>query len=68
MLDKQSSSSSSSLEQIKPQIQQAFPDVPEQELTKGQSNPDQLVSAIEQKTGQPKDQIEQRLKQLAGSL
>ena len=63
-----SSSSSRKFQQIKPQIQQAFPDVPEQELSKAQSNPDQLVSTIEQKTGQPKAQIEQKLTQLASRV
>ena len=50
------------------EIQQAFPDVPEQELSKAQSNPDQLVSTIEQKTGQSKDQIEQKLTQLVSRV
>jgi uncharacterized protein YjbJ (UPF0337 family) len=53
-------------QQIKPQIKQAFPDVPEQELSQGASDPDRLVSTIEQKTGQPKERIEQQLQQLVG--
>lgn len=54
-------------QQIKPQIQQAFPDVEEQDLSKGQSDPDQLVSTIAEKSGQPKEQIEQQLKQLVSN-
>ena len=68
MLDQQTKQQlQQNFQQLKPQIQQAFPDVPEQELSKAQSDPDRLVSTIEQKTGQPKDRIEQQIKQLAGS-
>src|SRR5918993_3452788 len=69
MLDQQTKQHlAENFQQIKPQIQQAFPDVPEQELTKAQSNPEQLVTTIEQKTGHSKDQIEQQLKQLVSRV
>ena len=69
MLDQQTKQQlETNFQQIKPQIQQAFPDVPEQELIKAQSNPEQLVSTIEQKTGKSKDQIEQQLKQLVSRV
>jgi uncharacterized protein YjbJ (UPF0337 family) len=68
MLDQQTKQQiQQNFQQLKPQIKQAFPDVPEQELTQGQSDPDRLVSTIEQKTGQPKERIEQQLQQLVGS-
>jgi uncharacterized protein YjbJ (UPF0337 family) len=68
MLDQQTKQQiQQNFKQLKPQIKQAFPDVPEQELSQGQSDPDRLVSSIEQSTGQPKDRIEQRLQQLVGS-
>ncbi len=38
--------------QIKPQLKQAFPDVEEQELSKGQSDPDKLISTLEQQIKQ----------------
>ena len=49
---------------VKTQIQSAFPDVDEATLSQGQSNPDQLVSAIAQSSGQSEDQIAQQLKQM----
>ena len=68
MLDQQTKQQiQQNFQQIKPQIKQAFPDVPEQELSQGASDPDRLVSTIEQKTGQPKERIEQQLQQLVGS-
>ncbi len=39
----------------------------EQELSKGQSDPDQLVTTLAEKSGQPKEQIEQQLKQLVSN-
>lgn len=69
MLDQQTKQQlQQNYQQIKPQIQQAFPGVSEQELSKAQSNPDQLVTTIEKQTGQPKDQIEQQLKQLVSRV
>ncbi|MFN2471916.1 MAG: hypothetical protein ABR583_13210 [Gaiellaceae bacterium] len=50
-------------DQIKPQITQAFPQVSVQDIEQYRSDPDQLVTTIGQKTGQPPEQIEQRLKQ-----
>jgi uncharacterized protein YjbJ (UPF0337 family) len=68
MLDQQTKQQmQQNFQQLKPQIKQAFPDVPEQELSQGQSDPDRLVSTIEQKTGQPKERIEQQLQQLVSS-
>jgi hypothetical protein len=53
-----------SFQQIKPQIQQRFPDLQEQDLKQGQSDPDQLVRTIAQKSGQDESQVEQQFKQL----
>jgi uncharacterized protein YjbJ (UPF0337 family) len=52
-------------DQIKTQIAQAFPGVSVNELEQFRGNPEKVVTTIEQKTGQPTDQIEQRLKQFA---
>jgi predicted nucleotidyltransferase len=65
MLDQQTKQQfQSKFQQIKPQLQQQFPELEEQDLQKGQSDPDQLVKAAAQKTGQPEMQIEQQLEQL----
>jgi uncharacterized protein YjbJ (UPF0337 family) len=55
-------------DKIKPQLKQRFPNVEEQDLSWGKLEPDQLISTLELKTGQPKDQIEQEVKQLVGSI
>jgi uncharacterized protein YjbJ (UPF0337 family) len=52
-------------DQVKSQIQSQFPDVSEQDLQSGQSNPDQLASKIASATGQDQNQVEQQLRQFA---
>ncbi len=69
MLDQQTKDQlKQKFQQLKPQLKQAFPDVEEQELSKGQSDPDQLVSTLAEKSGQPKPQIEQQLKQMVSKV
>lgn len=53
--------------QLKPQLKQAFPDVEEQDLQMGKDDPEILISTIEEKTGTPKEQVEQQLKQLVSN-
>ena len=65
MLDQQTKEQlKQKFQQIKPQLQQQFPALQEQDLQKGQSDPDQLVKTIAQKSGQDEQQIERQLKQL----
>lgn len=52
-------------DQIKTQITQAFPEVSATEIEQFRGNPDKVVTAIGQKTGQPTDYVEQQLKQFA---
>lgn len=52
-------------QQIKPQLKQQFPDLQDQDLQQAQTDPDRLVKAIAQKSGQSESQIEQQVKQLA---
>jgi uncharacterized protein YjbJ (UPF0337 family) len=54
-------------EQIKPQLKQQFSGITDQDLDQASTDPDMLVETIEQKTGQPRTQIEQRLKSLVTS-
>ena len=50
--------------QIKPQLKQRFPDLQDQDLQKAQSEPDQLVTIIAQKSGQDQQVVEQQLMQV----
>ena len=68
MLDQQTKQQlQQKFEQIKPMLQQRFPDLEEQDLQNAQSDPDQLVKTVSQKSGQDEQQIEQQLKQLVQS-
>ena len=51
-------------DQVKAQITQTFPQVKVQDIEPFRNDPDQVVTTIGQKTGQPTDQVEQRIKQL----
>ncbi len=65
MLDQQTKQQiKDKFQQIKPQLKQQFPDLQDEDLRKGQSDPDQLVKTIAQKGGQQESQVEQTLKQL----
>jgi hypothetical protein len=50
-------------DQIKTQITQVFPQVSVQDIEPFRGDPDKVVTTIGQKTGQPPEQIEQRIKQ-----
>ena len=52
-------------DQVKTQIARAFPGTSASEMEQYRGNPDELVSTIELKTGQPTDQVEQQRKQFA---
>jgi uncharacterized protein YjbJ (UPF0337 family) len=54
------------LRDIKPQLKRDYPDLSESDLNQAESDPDRFVSTIEQKTGQPRDQVERRLSELVG--
>lgn len=54
------------LREIKPQLKRDYPDLSETDFNKAESDPDRFVSMIEQKTGQPRDRVEQRLAELVG--
>src|SRR5215218_1733608 len=54
------------LTQFKPQLKQEFPELSDTDFTQAGSDPDQFISRIEQKSGQPREQVEQRVTQLVG--
>ncbi len=68
MLDQQTKTQlKDKFQQLKPQLKQQFSGLTDEDLQSGQSDPDQLVQTISQKTGQPSSQIEQQLKTLVQS-
>ena len=54
-------------QQIKPQLKQRFSGVTDQELDQWKFDPDQLITEISQKTGQPIARVEQEIRTLVGS-
>jgi hypothetical protein len=54
------------LTQLKPQIKREFPELSDSDIKQAESDPDQFISRIEEKSGQPREHVEQRLTQLVG--
>jgi len=54
------------LTQLKPQLKREFPELSDTDFTQAGSDPDQFIRRIEQKSGQPREQVEQRVTQLVG--
>jgi hypothetical protein len=55
------------LTQLKPELKREFPELSDTDFSQAESDPDQFIRRIEQKSGQPREQVEQRLSQLVGS-
>jgi hypothetical protein len=55
------------LRDMKPQLKRDYPDLSETDFNQAESDPDRFVSIIEQKTGQPRERVEQRIAELVGS-
>jgi hypothetical protein len=53
--------------QLKPQLKREFPELEETDFSQAESDPDQFIKRIEQKSGQPREQVEQRVMQVVGS-
>ena len=52
-------------DQIKPQLQQSYPSLSEQDLSQGKSDPNKLVEAASRSTGQDKEQVASEIRRLA---
>jgi hypothetical protein len=52
--------------QLKPQIKREFPELSDTDISQAERDPDQLVRRIEEKSGQPREQVEQRLTTMVG--
>lgn len=55
------------LRDIKPQLMSDYPALSESDFSQAESDPDRFVSQIEQKSGQPRERVEQRISELVGS-
>jgi hypothetical protein len=53
--------------QLKPQLKREFPELEDTDFRHAESDPDQFIQRIEQKSGQPREQVEQRVMQVVGS-
>jgi hypothetical protein len=54
------------LTQIKPQLKREFPELTESDINQAETDPDQFIRRVEQKSGQPREHVEQRVMQLVG--
>jgi uncharacterized protein YjbJ (UPF0337 family) len=54
-------------QQVKPQLKQRFTGVTDQDLDQWRSDPDKLISAISQKTGEPTSRVEAEIRTLVVS-
>ena len=54
-------------QQVKPQLKSKFSGVTDQDLETGRYDPDQLITLISQKTGQPTTRVEAEIRSLVGS-
>jgi hypothetical protein len=55
------------MSQLKPELKREFPELSDTDISQAESDPDQFIRRIEQKSGQPREQVEQRLTRLVGS-
>jgi uncharacterized protein YjbJ (UPF0337 family) len=54
----------SRVQDLKPRLEQEFAEVTGRDLDEAGDDPDQIVDKIQQKTGQPREQVEQRVQQV----
>jgi hypothetical protein len=52
---------------IKPQLMRDYPSLSESDFSQAESDPDRFVSNIEQKSGEPRERVEQRIAELVSS-
>ena len=54
-------------QQVKPQLKKRFSGVTDQDIDVARTDPDQLITMISQKTGQPTARVESEIRSLVGS-
>jgi uncharacterized protein YjbJ (UPF0337 family) len=50
---------------LKPKLVEEFDELTHQDVEEAGDDPDKIVDKIQQKTGQPREQVEQRVRQVA---
>jgi uncharacterized protein YjbJ (UPF0337 family) len=55
------------LQDLKPKLVQEFKELTHQDVDEAGADPDEIVSKIQQKTGEPREQVEERVKQVIHS-
>jgi hypothetical protein len=53
------------LQDLKPKLVAAFDELTHQDVEEAGDDPDKIVDKIQQKTGQPREQVEERVRQVA---
>lgn len=53
------------LRDLKPKLVQEFDELTQEDVDEAGEDPDKIVDKIQQKTGQPRDQVEQRVRTVA---
>jgi hypothetical protein len=53
------------LQDLKPKLVQEFKELTHQDVDEAGDDPDKIVDKIQQKTGQPREQVEERVRQVA---
>jgi uncharacterized protein YjbJ (UPF0337 family) len=52
------------VQDLKPRLEREFAEITHRDLDEAGDDPDQIVDKIQQKTGQPREQVEQRVQQV----
>jgi ElaB/YqjD/DUF883 family membrane-anchored ribosome-binding protein len=52
------------LQDLKPRLVQEFNELTHKDVEEAGDDPDKIVDKIQQKTGQPRDQVEERVRQV----
>jgi hypothetical protein len=53
------------LQDLKPKLVQEFKELTHQDVEEAGDDPDKIVDKIHEKTGQPREQVEERVRQVA---
>ena len=52
------------MQDLKPRLEQEFAELTQRDLDEARDDPDQIISKIQQKTGQPREHVEERVRQV----
>jgi uncharacterized protein YjbJ (UPF0337 family) len=52
------------VQDVKPRLEREFAELTQRDLDEAGDDPDEIITKIQQKTGQPREQVEERVKQV----